>query len=84
MLMRLRFLFLFILPLSLRTPFAESVYDSAKGEGLITRASKMFLGYSGDGYYMYQRDGIEVLTSDDTDRNILTSLIVVLLARICF
>lgn len=58
MLMRLRFPFLFILPLSLRTSFAESIYDSAKSEGLYYTNFKDVPGLLNGGYYMYQRDGI--------------------------
>ena len=56
--MRLRSPFLFILPLSLRTPFAESIYDSAKGEGLYYTSFKDVPRLFGGGYYMYHRDGI--------------------------
>ena len=56
--MRLGFPLLFILPLSLRTSFAESMYDSAKGEGLYYTSFKDVPELFNGGYYMYQRDGI--------------------------
>ena len=39
-------------------PFAESIYDSAKGDGLYYTSFKDVPRLFSGGYYMYQRDGI--------------------------